>query len=356
MPKALFRAARLAPLFFALSCFRPPAAGPGSQGAAPGDSGGKKKKELLINGGGASLPYILYSNWLLEYKKIKPAVSINYQSIGSAGGVRQLFKGTLDFGATDIPVSREEARKASMPVEHIPAAVEAVAIAYNLKLPEGQALHLDGKALAGIFMGTIKKWNDPALQAINKAAALPPEPIIPVYRADGSGGTAFFTEYLSASSKEFLERVGKGKSVSWPAGVGAKGNEGALGLVSKMGGSVAYIARSYALSRKMPMAKIKNPAGRFVSPSDEAIRLAAAGGGWMRSLVNAKGRGAYPISGFTYIVLSPKMPEEKKQALAGFLIWALGPGQKFSKSLRFVSLPAGIQKAAIGRLSRMSAE
>ena len=348
MLKAAVQAVFLLPLLFiSFSCFR--------------QKTGPERRDLLINGGGASFPYILYSKWALEYKKIVPSVSINYQSIGSAGGVRQFFKGTLDFGATDVPVPPKEIKAAGKPLEHIPAALSAVAITYNLDLPEGQALRLSGEVLAEIFMGKIKTWNHPKLQALNRKIPLPAEPIVAVYRADGSGGTAFFTEYLSKASKEFLEQVGKGKSVNWPVGVGGKGNEGVLGLVSKMKGSLAYIARSYALTRRLPMAKIENRRGRFVLPTEEAIKSAASISMGRKkpltvSLINADGEKAYPMAGFTYIILSPKMPKRKKEALTGFLMWALGPGQAFSNGLRFVPLPEEIRKAAIGRLSRMRAE
>ena len=348
---AALKAAFLFPLLFGFSGCR------GAKTPRPAPA-------LLINGAGASLPYILYSKWLFEYKKIKPSVSINYQSIGSSGGVRQFFKGTLDFGATDIPIPEKEIKAAGKPAEHIPAALGAVAIVYNLDLPQKAALRFDGRTLSKIFMGKIKQWNHPEIQALNKGAPLPAAPIAPIYRADGSGGTAFFTEFLSGRSEEFLRAVGRGKSVSWPAGAGGKGNEGSLGLASKIKGALAYTARSYALARGLPMAKIKNRSGRFVLPTEKSIRqaaLSAAGQGgkgdpWARTLIDMPGKGVYPIAGFTYIILSPKAPKRKKEALADFLIWALGPGQAFSKKLRFVPLPENIRQAAQARLARIKAE
>ena len=235
----------------------------------------QKNRVLLVNGGGASFPYILYSKWLSEYRRVQPSVAVNYQSIGSGGGIRQFLKGTLDFGGTDVPVSPEELKKTKKRIIHIPTALGAVVITYNLDFSGGEALYLDGETLSQIFMGKIEAWNHPSIQKLNKKIKLPKEPIVVIYRADGSGTTSFFTEYLSLVSKDFLSKVGKGKAVSWPVGIGGKGNEGVMGLVNKMKGSIAYIGGSYAAAQNLSLAKIKNRAGYFVSADIQSVKSAA---------------------------------------------------------------------------------
>ena len=318
----------------------------------------KEDRALLINGAGASFPYILYSKWFSEYHKLHSKITINYQSIGSGGGIRQFLKGTLDFAATDVIVSQKELKKANKSLLHIPTTLGAVAVTYNLNLPKGQSLQLDGKVLAQIFMGEVKKWNHPALQKLNPKVSLPNIDILPVYRADGSGTTAIFTEYLAQTKTSFLKIIGKGKAVNWLAGVGGKGNEGVIGLVSKMEGSISYVSLSYALVRQLPVMKIKNPSHQFVAPNKKSIKAAATyvmknQKSYMVSLVNAKGKESYPISAFTYLLLSKEMPKKKGSILVNFVKWALGEGQKFSYPLHFIPLPNNVIKMVHKNLSKI---
>ena len=317
------------------------------------------KKTLLINGAGASFPYILYSKWLSEYRKVDPSVAINYQSIGSGGGVRQFITGALDFGGTDIPVSKEDIQDSKKEIIHIPTALGAVAITYNLDFDKTQNLRLTAKALSQIFRGKIKVWNNPELKKLNPHLKLPAQDIVVVYRADGSGTTSFFTDYLSLLSKDFLKEVGKGKSVPWPVGVGGKGNEGVMGLVNKIKGSIGYIGVSYAISQKLAMAAIQNKSGKWTKPGVKSIKSAARQAinkGYMAPLINIKGKQTYPIAGYTYIIISKKLPKKKGPALVKFLKWALNQGQKFSESLYFVSLPSPIVQTALKQLSSIKFE
>ncbi len=321
----------------------------------------KKSEELLINGAGASFPYILYSRWLSEYRKIDPSVFINYQSIGSGGGIRQFLTGTLDFGGTDVPVPKEETANSQKEILHIPTALGAVAVTYNLPIGKGTSLHLDGWTLSQIFQGEIKLWNNPQIKKLNPDLPLPQQDIVVVYRADASGTTSFWTDYLAQSDKSFVQKIGKGKSVPWPVGVGGKGNEGIMGLVNKIEGAIAYIGASYAVSQKLPQAVIKNKSGQWVKPTLESIQWAAKQAmksqkSHISSLINIEGKGAYPLSGFTYIIISKKMPKQKGEALLNFLKWALGPGQEFAEPLHFVSLPKTVAESALKTLSQVEFE
>ncbi len=314
-----------------------------------------KQKVLLINGAGASFPYILYSKWLYEYRKVKPSVAINYQSIGSGGGIRQFLSGTLDFGGTDVPISFKELKKANKTIVHIPTALGSVAVTYNLDIGK-KDLNLDGETLSQIFRGQITSWDNPQIKKLNPTVNFTNEPIVVVYRADGSGTTSFFTEFLSKASKDFLKKVGKGKSVNWPVGIGGKGNEGVMGLVNKMQGAISYVSLSYVLSQNLPVAKIKNKSGEFITPSSKSVKLAAdhilkKGKSFTTSLIYAGGKGSYPLSGFTYIIISKKMPREKGKIIVDFLKWALNSGQKFSEALYFISLPNRVKDSALKKLS-----
>lgn len=322
----------------------------------------KNKKSLLINGAGASFPYILYSKWLSEYRSVDPSVAINYQSIGSGGGIRQFITGTLDFGGTDVPVSKEEIKTAKKEILHIPTTLGAVALTYNLPLNGKKELFLNADTLSKIFRGKITLWNDPQIQKLNPDLKLPKQDIVVIYRADGSGTTSFFTEYLSLLSKDFLKEVGKGKSVPWPVGVGGKGNEGVMGLLNKIEGAIAYLGASYAVSQKLPLVAIKNQSGQFVKPSLKSIKSAAdqamkSKKSYTSSLINIKGKDSYPLSGFTYIIISKKMPEQKGKAIVKFLKWGLGPqGQSFAEPLYFISLPETVTQSALKTLSQVEFE
>ncbi|MGC4094377.1 MAG: phosphate ABC transporter substrate-binding protein PstS [Polyangiaceae bacterium] len=272
-------------------------------------------KTIALNGAGATFPYPLYSKWMSEYSRINPHVRINYQSIGSGGGIRQAVAGTVDFGATDVPMRDEEQRAATRLV-HIPTTLGSVVLSYNL---EGlsRPLRLDAHVLGQIFLGDIARWDDPRLVALNPDTALPSREIALVFRTDGSGTTAIFTEYLASRVPEFQRRVGFGKSVRWPVGFGAKGNEGVTGQLKSTPGSIGYIELAYAVQNKLPTAEIQNRAGRFVAPSAVAATAAAESvempDSLHVSLADASAEAAYPIASYTYLLV----PEEVKDAQKG---------------------------------------
>ena len=316
-----------------------------SQGRPGGAT--RPKKPLLINGAGASFPYILYSKWFLEYRKVAPDIMINYRSIGSGGGIRQFLTGTLDFGATDVPMQKEQIEKSKKEILHLPTALGAVVVSYNLNLPKEGTIRLTGQVLADIYMGKIKKWNHQKISEINPGVPLPDQNIVPIYRADGSGTTAVFTEYLGQFSKNWIEKVGKGKSVNWVTGIGGKGNEGVMGLIQKVPGSIGYLAMSYAVNRKLPMANIQNMSGHFVKASIHTVKTSAKQilkktNDLFHPLVVAKGADVYPMSSYTYLIVYKEMFSIKGQALVQFLNWSLGAGQNFCEQLHYISLPPAV--------------
>ncbi len=309
----------------------------------------KSKKPLLINGAGASFPYILYSKWFLEYRKVDPDIMINYRSIGSGGGIRQFLTGTLDFGATDVPMQKEQIQKSKKEILHLPTALGAVVVSYNLNLPKEVTIRLTGEVLADIYMGEIKKWNHQRIIEINPGVSLPAQNIVPIYRADGSGTTAVFTEYLGQFSENWIKKVGKGKSVNWATGIGGKGNEGVMGLVQKIPGSIGYLAMSYAINRKLPMAHMQNMSGHFVKASIHTVKTSAkqilkTTNDLFHPLVVAKGADVYPMSSYTYLLVYKEMLSTKGQALVQFLNWSLGAGQSFCEQLHYISLPSAVVK------------
>lgn len=252
---------------------------------------------VSLNGAGATFPYPLYSKWIAEYNKQFPNVRINYQSIGSGGGIRQVVAGTVDFGATDAPMKDDEAKQAPGKLLHIPTTIGAVVLCYNLPEVTG-ALRLTPEVLADIYLGKIKKWNDPKIAADNSDAKLPAKDISVVYRTDGSGTTSVYTDYLSSVSAEWKDKVGAGKSVKWPVGLGAKGNEGVTGQIKTTPYTIGYTERAYATQNKLPMAELKNKAGKFVAPTTAAMSAAAEGVEMPPelhvSIANAAGETAYP--------------------------------------------------------------
>lgn len=307
-----------------------------------------------INGAGATFPYPLYSKWFSEYTKANKDVEFNYQSIGSGGGVKQVLAQTVDFGASDAPMSDDELKQGKTPIHHIPTILGAVVVAYNVKGLENN-IKLDGDVLAGIFLGTITKWNDTAILKLNPKAKLPATDILVVRRSDGSGTTSIFTNFLAEVSSNFKEKVGAGKSVSWPAGVGAKGNEGVTALVSQTDGAIGYIELAYALNNKLSMASVKNKKGEFISPNVDSISKAGsivkdANTDLRISVINADVKGAYPIASFTWILLpenpaSPQLVEVRK-----FLRWALFEGQKMAGELHYSPLPKKLADSIIKKL------
>jgi phosphate transport system substrate-binding protein len=325
--------------------------GGSESGARPSDSAGaaatktEAPKDVKLNGAGASFPYPLYSKWVSEYNKVHPDILINYQSIGSGGGIQQIIKKTVDFGATDAPMSADEEAKATPKLAHIPTTLGAVVIAYSV--PGVTELKLDPEALAAIFVGDVKKWNDKKIAASNAGVKLPDLEIKVAYRSDGSGTTAVFTDYLAKISPPFKDKVGVGKSVKWPVGLGAKGNEGVTGQITTTPGSIGYVELAYAMQNKLPMAALKNAAGKYVKPEVAAVTAAAEGvdlpDSMHVSVANAPGDAAYPIASFTYIlVYEDALDAVKGKAIAQFLWWAVHDGQKLAEPLFYAPLPGPV--------------
>ncbi|MGA8890892.1 MAG: phosphate ABC transporter substrate-binding protein PstS [Anaeromyxobacteraceae bacterium] len=300
---------------------------------------------VLVTGAGATFPYPLYSKWFSDYNKLHPDIRFNYQSIGSGGGIQQFTAGTVDFGATDAPMSPEEQAKAPGAV-HIPTVLGAVVVTYNAPI---QGLRLTPGVLADIFLGKITKWNDARIAAVNPGVSLPDAAIAVVRRSDGSGTTYVFTDYLSKVSPEWKEKAGTGKSVSWPVGLGGKGNEGVTGLVKQTPGAIGYVELAYANQNKLPTALLQNKDGNFVAPSIAATSAAAAGvaipADYKVSVTNASGKDAWPIASFTYLLVHKDAKDKAKgDALVNFLWWAVHEGQATAAPLEYAPLPAPVVK------------
>jgi len=325
-------------------------------------------KRVAIQGAGASFPYPLISKWAQEYDALtKGMVAINYQSIGSGGGIKQVSERTIDFGASDAPLMPDEAKRAPG-LLHIPEAVGAVVLAYNLPGLSGR-LKLSGDIIADMYLGKIAKWNDPMMASMNEGMALPDKEIVLVKRSDSSGTTFIFTDYLSAVSGEWMRSVGRGKVFNYPGAVGArgiqaKGNEGVTAIVKQTPYAIGYVELTYALQNNVPYALIKNKAGRFVEANFETIANAASAAApklpkgdepWDKvSIVDAEGEASYPISSFTYLLVHKDlsyMDKGKAQALVGFLRWAVTEGQKYCKDLYYVPLPAEVQRLDLETIS-----
>ena len=333
-----------------------PTEAPAASGAAAAPAP-KKDEAISLNGAGATFPFPLYSKWISEYNKQNPNVKINYQSIGSGGGIRQIVAGTVDFGATDAPMKEEEAKQAPGKLFHIPATIGAVVVAYNV--PELKStLKLAPEVLVDIYAGKIKKWNDPKIKADNPDAKLPANEISVIYRTDGSGTSAVFTDYLSKISPEWKEKIGAGKSVNWPIGLGQKGNEGVTGQVKATPYTIGYIERAYASQNKLPMVELKNKAGKFVAPTIEAMSAAADAVEMPEqlfvSLSNAEGDAAYPITSYSYLLVYENAKDPVKgEALAKYVWWGLHEGQQFSKDLDYAPIPAKVLTKVEARLKEL---
>ncbi len=302
-----------------------------------------------INGAGATFPYPLYSKWFSEYSKAHAGIEFNYQSIGSGGGIKQVLAQTVDFGATDAPMTDEELKQAKTPIHHVPTVLGAVTVAYNVK-GIATGLNLDGETIGKIFLGTITKWNDAAIVKLNPKVKLPATDILVVRRSDGSGTTFVYTTFLAAASAEFKAKVGAGKNVTWPAGVGAKGNEGVTALVSQTDGAIGYIELAYANQNKLSVASVKNLKGEFIKPSVDAISKAAANvkdatGDLRISVINSDAKGAYPISSFTWLLLPENAASPALKEVRNFLQWAMKDGQKMAASLDYAPLPKKLAEA-----------
>jgi phosphate transport system substrate-binding protein len=315
--------------------------------------------QSTINGAGATFPYPIYSKWFSEYNKIKPGVQINYQSIGSGGGIRQLTNQTVFFGATDGPMTPEQMQQAPGRILHLPTVLGAVVPIYNLPGTSGE-IKFNGPVLADIFLGKITKWNDPAIAKLNSGVKLPATDITVVHRSDGSGTSYIWVDYLAKVSPEWLKKVGVATSVMWPVGLGGKGNEGVSGLVQQTPGSLGYVELIYALQNKIAYGSVQNAEGEFVRATIEAVTTAAGAAvknmpkDFRVSITNAPGKGVYPISSFTWLLLYEN-PKDKAQAkvMVEFMKWALTDGQKFAGDLGYAPLPAEVVKlemAALGTI------
>jgi phosphate transport system substrate-binding protein len=303
--------------------------------------------QTTLNGAGASFPNPIYSKWFSEYNKLHPDVQVNYQSLGSGAGIRQVISGTVDFGASDGPMTDEQLKEAKAKILHIPTVMGAVVPAYNVSGISGE-IKFTPDALAGIFLGKIQKWNDPAITHANPGVKFPDDSIIVVHRSDGSGTTYIFTDYLSKVSKEWESSVGKGASPKWPVGLGGKGNEGVAGQVRQLQGSIGYVELIYAIENKITYGSVKNAAGSFVKASLDGVTEAAASAPKMPadfrvSITNAPGKNAYPISSFTWLLIPEQSKDPKKgKILADFLEWMVTDGQKMTNQLSYAPLPANV--------------
>lgn len=310
--------------------------------------------QTTLNGAGATFPYPMYSKWFSEYHKVHSDIQINYQSIGSGGGIRQVLANTVDFGASDGPMTDEQLSQSKVKILHIPTVLGSVVPAYNVPGVSGE-IKFTPQSLAGIFLGKITSWNDPALTKENASLNLPNQPIVVVHRSDGSGTTFIFTDYLSKVSSEWQSSVGKGTSVKWPLGLGNKGNEGVAGMIRQLPGSIGYVELIYAVQNKIPYGVVKNAAGTYVKASLESTTAAAASVKTMPadfrvSITNAPGKDAYPISSFTWLLIPAQSKDNKGKILADFLTWMVDDGQKMTQELTYAPLPESVAqkvKAAI---------
>ncbi len=304
-----------------------------------------------INGAGATFPYPIYSRWFSEFAKVEPSVHINYQSIGSGGGIRQVSEGTVDFGATDGPMNDAQIKSAKVKSVHIPTVLGAVVPVYNLP-GLNKDLNFSADVVADIYLGKISKWNDPRLAKDNPGVNLPGDSILPVYRSDGSGTTYIFTDFLSKVSPEWAQKVGKNTSVKWPTGIGQKGNEGVAGMVRQSPHSFGYVELIYAVQNKMAYGAVRNASGKFVKASTEGVTEAAASSvknlpaDYRVSITNATGASSYPIASFTWLLLPAHSPDAAKaKAMRNFLTWMLDHGEGEAASMTYAPLPKSVQDA-----------
>lgn len=319
---------------------------------------------VALTGAGATFPNLIYQQWILDYNTANPRVEINYQSIGSGGGIRQFSDGTVDFGASDAPMSDSAIAAVGGNVIHLPTVLGAVVATYNL--PGFQdTLRLTPEVLSDIFLGNITRWNDPRIAAHNRGAVLPAIPIVVVHRSDGSGTTYVWTDYLSKVSEAWARRVGRGTSVAWPVGLGAKGNEGVMATVKQTPGAIGYVELGYALANQAPAAAIRNRAGVFVSPTTETITAAASGAmetmdpdtDFRVSITDPPGADAYPVASFTWVLVRREQSDSSKaRALVEFLWWAFTEGQKEAARLGYAPLPEALLPWLAERLATVTVE
>jgi phosphate transport system substrate-binding protein len=313
---------------------------------------------VAITGAGATFPYPIYSKWFSEYNKVHPNIQINYQSLGSGAGIRQITSQTVFFGATDGPMTNDQLLAAPGRLLHFPTVLGADVPVYNV--PGITTLKFTGPLLADIFLGKITKWNDPAIAKVNPGVNLPSTDITVAHRSDGSGTTYIWVDYLSKVSPEWKQKVGVNTAVNWPVGVGGKGNEGVSGLVQQTPGSIGYVELIYALQNKISYGPVQNTAGEFVNADVNSVTAAASAAvanmpkDFRVSITNAPGKGVYPISSFTWILLYEN-PKDKNQAkiMVDFMKWALADGQKFASGLGYAPLPAGVVTQELEQLARI---
>jgi phosphate transport system substrate-binding protein len=335
----------------------------GLLGSGPGALAAPAPPPELVNGAGATFPYPMYSKWFDEYHKLHPDIQINYQSIGSGGGIRQVLAGTVDFGATDGPMNDEQIQeyksKRGHDILHFPTVLGADVPTYNLPGFSGQ-LKFTPEALAGIFLGKITKWNDPAITSVNPGVNLPAEDIVVVHRSDGSGTTYVWVDYLCKVSEEWRTKVGRGTSVNWPVGLGGKGNEGVAGLVKQTPNSIGYVELIYAIQNKMPYGPVRNLAGNFVNADLASVTAAAAGAAkempddFRVSITNAPGKTAYPIASFTWLLVPAAIENgAKRKVITDFLHWMLTDGQALAEPLAYSRLPKEVVAKELKAISRI---
>jgi phosphate transport system substrate-binding protein len=312
---------------------------------------------ILLNAAGATFPYPIYSKWFDVYHQKDPNVQINYQSIGSGGGIRQLLAGTVDFGASDGPMTDDQLKEAKFKILHFPTVLGAVIPIYNISGVSGE-LNFTQKALAGIYLGTITKWNDPEIAKANSGVNLPAADIVVVHRADGSGTSYIFTDFLSKASDDWKNKVGKGTSVQWPVGLGGKGNEGVAGLVKQTPNSVGYVELIYAVQNAITFGKVQNASGKFVKADLAGVTAAAAAAAkdipddFRVSITNQSGPTVYPISSFTWLLIPAQISDAaKRDAIKGFLKWMLTDGQGYNEGLAYARLPKPVIEKELKAIS-----
>jgi len=328
---------------------------PASSSAAPAPV----PATIALTGAGATFPYPVYSKWFSDYNKLHPDIQINYQSIGSGGGIRQLLSGTVDFGASDAPMTDQQLSEAKIKILHFPTVLGAVVPSYNIP-GLSQGLDFTGDVLADIYLGKISKWNDPAIAKLNKGINIPATDIVVVHRSDASGTTYVWTDYLSKVSKDWESKVGRSIAVNWPVGLGGKGNEGVTGLVRQTPGAIGYIELIYALQNNVPFGRVRNSAGVFLKADLAGVTSAAASFArsipedFRVSITNAPGKASYPICSFTYLLVPTSIEDaNKKQAIKDFLTWMLSDGQKEAEPLSYARLPKEVVARELKQISQI---
>jgi phosphate transport system substrate-binding protein len=315
--------------------------------------------QVLLNAAGATFPYPIYSKWFDVYHQAHSNVQINYQSIGSGGGIRQLLDKTVDFGASDGPMNDDQLKQASIPILHFPTVLGAAVPSYNVS-GVSTDLNFTAEALAGIFLGKVTKWNDPAIAGANPGVKLPGDDIVVVHRSDGSGTSYIWTDYLSKVSPEWQQKVGKGTSVNWPAGLGGKGNEGVSALIQQTPGALGYVELIYAVQNKIPYGKVKNSSGVFVKADLTSVSAAAAATAkfmpddFRVSITNPEGKAAYPIASFTWLLIPSKFSDTaKRDVVKDFLKWMMTDGQQYCDALAYAKLPKEVVAKEMKAISKI---